>query len=85
MGRLLFFLGLVVFVWFFFKSWQRKQLDKKTDSNTQQKGSFSRKTEEEIRPCLYCGAYSPLSEGLMMQGRFYCGLEHAKAAGEKVQ
>jgi hypothetical protein len=36
-------------------------------------------------PCQHCGAYSPMSEGVMMQGRFYCGMEHAKAAGEKVR
>ena len=41
--------------------------------------------KEAIYPCKHCGAYSPLSSGVMVEGRFYCGLAHAKAEGEKVQ
>ncbi|WP_306480720.1 PP0621 family protein [Limnobacter sp.] len=84
MGRILFFLGLALLAWILFKSWQRKQLGEKPGVDVKQKGNLGRKTQEEILPCQHCGAYSPMSEGVMMQGRFYCGLEHAKAAGEKV-
>ncbi|HEX4842150.1 MAG TPA: PP0621 family protein [Limnobacter sp.] len=84
MGRILFFVGLAIVVWVVWKAWQRKQLDNQPGVKAQQKGNLGRKQQEEILPCRHCGAYSPLSEGVMMQGRFYCGLEHAKAEGEKV-
>lgn len=86
MGRILFFIGLAIVAYFLFKSWQRKQLDQEGQPavKAKQKGNLGRKTQEEILPCQHCGAYSPMSEGVMMQGRFYCGMEHAKAAGEKV-
>ncbi|MCR2746119.1 PP0621 family protein [Limnobacter parvus] len=84
MGRILFFLGLALVAWMIFKSWQRKQLDEKPSDKPKQKSSLGRKSQEEIMPCQHCGAYSPMSEGVLMQGRFYCGMEHAKAAGEKV-
>ena len=84
MGRILFFLGLAFVAWILFKSWQRRRLDEKPSLDTKKNGNIDRKTKEEILPCQHCGAYSPMSEGVMMQGRFYCGMEHAKAAGEKV-
>lgn len=85
MGRILFFLALAVVAWVIFKSWKRKQLDaNKPGVGTQQKDNIGRKVQEEILPCKHCGAYSPMSEGVVMQGRFYCGMEHARLAGEKV-
>jgi hypothetical protein len=73
MSRILFFLivGCVAYSWF--KSWQKKQL----------MGDNSR-ASQSLKPCLHCGAYSPLSDGVMIQGRFYCGLAHAKQEGENV-
>lgn len=84
MGRILFFLGMGLLAWALFKGWQRRRLGEKSSLNAQQKRNIDRKYREEIMPCQHCGAYSPLAEGVMMQGRFYCGVEHAKAAGEKV-
>ena len=84
MGRILFFIGLALVALILFKNWQRKQLGEKPGAKPKQTGNLGRKTQEEILPCQHCGAYSPVTEGVMMQGRFYCGIEHAKAAGEKV-
>jgi ABC-type nickel/cobalt efflux system permease component RcnA len=81
MGRIVFFLIAFGGAWLFFRSWQRKAL-KKHHSSTHQHPDSCRKTEQEVLPCLHCGVYSPMSTGLMQEGRFYCGVEHAKAAGE---
>lgn len=86
MGRILFFLVLAAVAWIAYKSWARKR-----DGNQPPRvpkgapGSLNSNEKEAIYPCKHCGAYSPLSSGVMVEGRFYCGLAHAKAEGEKVQ
>ncbi|HEY1057908.1 MAG TPA: PP0621 family protein [Limnobacter sp.] len=84
MGRILFLVVLALLGWVFFKSWQRKQLGDKPTGNPQQKQGLGRNPVDNILPCKHCGAYSPMHEGVMMQGRFYCSFDHAKAAGEKI-
>ena len=83
MGRILFFLALGFLAVLLFKSWQRKQQGPRTPKRPEA-GRPLDHSQQSILPCAHCNAYSPLAEGVMMQGRFYCGLEHAKAAGEKV-
>lgn len=82
MGRILFFLILAAVAYIFFKSWQRKQISGASGSSPREKVLHN--PREVMYPCKHCGAYSPLSEGVMLQGRFYCGIEHAKLAGEKM-
>lgn len=84
MGRVLFFVVLGLVAWVFYKAWVRRSQPGPKVGKTQDQPGLSRKTEEEILACQHCGAYTPLSEGVMLQGRFYCGLEHAKASGERV-
>ena len=82
MGRILFFvvLGLVVVV--FFKSWQRKQLDQHPKSS----GRIPRQpADQAMHACQHCGSYAPLSEGVMISGRFYCQAAHAREAGENLR
>lgn len=82
MGRILFFLILAGVAYIVFKSWQRKQVSGAGGSSSREKVSHN--PREVIYPCNHCGAYSPLSEGVMLQGRFYCSADHAKLAGEKI-
>lgn len=84
MGRLLFFLAVAVLVYLVYKSWQRKQLPNKNGDNPRAGNKLNQDPREAICPCLHCGAYSPLSDGVMVQGRFYCNVAHAKQEGEKV-
>jgi hypothetical protein len=83
MGRVLFFVVLALFVCLFFQRWQRGKY-KKNHIKTDQSHQDCRKLEQDVLPCLHCGVYCPLSSGVMLQGRFYCGLEHAKSAGEQI-
>lgn len=83
MGRILFFLVLAAFIYMFFLHWNRKRY-KKNHFEAHQTPEECRKLEQDVLPCGHCGVYSPLSSGVMLQGRFYCGLEHAKSAGEQI-
>lgn len=83
MGRILFFILLAGLVYWFFKSWQRKQ-DQPDPVEDRKQSSLGKKEKESIMPCKHCGAYSPMDSGVMLEGRFYCNLEHARAEGEKV-
>lgn len=38
---------------------------------------------ENIRECHHCGVLIPESEGVMMNGDFFCSSEHAAAAGRR--
>lgn len=83
MGRLLFFGALALLVYWVIKSWQRKQDEPEPVERTK-KESIKNKKEESVLQCRHCGAYSPLDLGVMLEGRFYCNLDHARASGEKV-
>ncbi|NJM31642.1 MAG: hypothetical protein HC848_00515 [Limnobacter sp.] len=80
MGRLLFFALLAGVLWLLFKRWKSRAGFANTTPESQLP-----KVEQTIYPCRLCGAYSPLSAGVMLQGRFYCNAHHAKAAGERVK
>jgi len=80
MGRILFFILLGAVAWLVYKSWSAKQLTKDAD-----KPSLPGRNEEAaILSCKHCGAFAPMSEGVMLQGRFYCSKAHAKAGGERL-
>lgn len=83
MGRILFFVALALLGYWLFRSWQRKQGQPDEVGQTKRTG-LKQKPEQTVLPCQHCGAYSPLDVGVMLEGRFYCNLEHAKENGEKV-
>ncbi|MDX1668649.1 MAG: PP0621 family protein [Limnobacter sp.] len=84
MGRILFFVALGLLGWWLFKSWQRKQEEPDEVEHSKRTG-LKDHSEQSVLPCKHCGAYSPLDVGVMLEGRFYCNLEHARANGEKVK
>lgn len=85
MGRILFFLLLAAVALVVYKSWSRKSAGQGTTRVPKGgKGQLNQSEQESIYPCKHCGSYSPLSQGVMIEGRFYCGVAHAKAEGEKV-
>ncbi len=81
MGRFLFLLALVVFVIWLYKSWQRTR-NSRNHTHAPHNRSASHQEGGNIQLCLHCGAYSPIEIGVMIEGRFYCSLEHAKLKGE---
>ena len=84
MGRFLLFLFFALLGWFAWKVWRLTRWLKKRVSGAQQNEHLSRNVEEEILPCQHCGVYSPVSAGVTVEGHFYCGREHAEAAGKRV-
>ena len=83
MGRILFFAALGLLGYWLFRNWQRKSDDEPQIGNKTDR-EISQKEGQTVLPCRYCGAYSPQDVGVMLEGRFYCNVEHAKANGEKV-
>jgi cbb3-type cytochrome oxidase subunit 3 len=80
MARILFFLVLAALAWIVYKSWKRKQLDQSPES----KPLPGKQQQVAIMSCKHCGAFSPLTEGIMIEGRYYCNKDHALAEGEKL-
>ncbi len=81
MGRILFFVVLALLAVVVYKSLKRRNLDRQS-SQSHQLPRDSRPAD--IRPCRHCGAYTPIEAGVMLEGRFYCGRDHAREAGEKI-
>jgi hypothetical protein len=80
MGRIVFFIALGLLAVVLFKSWQRKQGGLSRDKTPR----VPRAEGENVIACLHCKAFAPQSEGVMIQGRFYCQNQHAVAAGERL-
>lgn len=80
MVRILFFLVLGAVAWVAYKSWSGKPLSKKTGTPPLP----GRNEEATILTCKHCGAFAPLTEGVMVEGRFYCSKAHAQASGERL-
>ena len=80
MGRILFFVLLGLMAVVIYKTLKRRQVSKDNGG-----GQLPREdTDATILPCSHCGAYTPVKTGVMLEGRFYCGRDHARAAGEKI-
>lgn len=83
MGRLLLFLVLVLVAIWLYKSWQRKQSQNEQQDYDAKSGVKKGLKGNNMQPCLYCGTYSAVDVGVMIEGRFYCNLEHARLKGEE--
>lgn len=80
MGRILFFVLLALLAVVVYKTLKRRGLN-----NQSKDGQLPRDDRPlAIQPCRHCGAYTPIEAGVMLEGRFYCSRDHARAAGETV-
>lgn len=75
MGKLLFFVFLVLAVLYLFR---RSAPPPSSPSFPQQ----SNQGEDMVR-CAVCGVHLPRSEALMSGGAFFCGQEHLRQGGPK--
>ncbi len=80
MGRILFFVLLALVAVVIYKTLKRRNVERDAGSNQLPRDN----RPADIRPCRHCGAYTPVEAGVMLEGRFYCGREHAAQAGEKI-
>lgn len=81
MGRILFFVLLALLAVVIYKTLKRRNLERDGGGSNQLPRD---NRPADIRPCRHCGAYTPVEAGVMLEGRFYCGREHAAQAGEKI-
>jgi len=40
--------------------------------------SVNKQSAEDIIACSYCGVHTPMSSGVMQNGKFYCTEQHAQ-------
>jgi uncharacterized protein len=80
MSRIIFFLILALVVWVVIGAYQRRHLRPQSKSSA----TPGKASEAQVLPCLHCGAYAPVSEGVLIQGRYYCSKEHAQIRGESL-
>lgn len=72
MSRLIFIVVIIALAYLLFKSY-RKQLPRQDESSGTQ----------DMVSCAYCGIHLPKSEGLHVDGKYYCCTAHSQGQADK--
>jgi len=92
MQRILFWLGVILLANWWWRKQSRAALERvrarQADGRTGPSGSASAGAPrvlaaEPMARCATCGLHLPQSEAIVAGGRHFCGIEHARAAGEQ--
>ncbi len=96
MQRILFWLGVILLANWWWRKQSRAALERMQQRRTQTGatsgmsgtpgGGSSRTralTAEPMARCAVCEVHLPQSEAIMAGGRYFCGPEHARTAGEQ--
>ena len=78
MSKLFLFVLVLIGVWYV-----RRLLQQDSEKDDQPVSPSDVSHSEKICECRHCGVLVPESEGLIVDGMFFCSAEHARSAGQK--
>lgn len=82
MQKLFLFLLVLLGIWYVRKALRRGAQNEVAHDRPRPSAGAAPHTEN-IRECSYCSVLIPESEGIVVDGQFYCSPEHAAAQGKR--